>query len=200
LSIPLCYAAIAIASGITINRLSYSLFGDSTFTGRTIIWNFANYEIARSPVLGWGYQSFWLAGPDAPSVVDAPGWVKGMPNAHNGYLDTILELGYVGFVLLLAFVIATVHAIGRIADRDPARAWLALSLALHIVITNGFESVWMRGFEMLWVVFLILATDIARQGRPVLSPGAVHGPRISRRSSARLPREARGIRASHPAY
>jgi hypothetical protein len=44
------------------------------------------------PLLGWGHQSFWLVGPDAPSVVDAPGWVKTMPNAHNGYYDATLEM------------------------------------------------------------------------------------------------------------
>ena len=85
LSIPFCYAVLSSVSGFNMNRLSYILYGDSTFTGRTIIWDFANYEIARRPLLGWGYQSFWLVGPDAPSIVDAPGWVKAMPNAHNGY-------------------------------------------------------------------------------------------------------------------
>ena len=142
------------------------LYGDSTFTGRAIIWDFANYEIARRPLLGWGYQSFWLAGPGAPSIVDAPGWVKVMPNAHNGYKDTMLEMGYVGFALLIAFIIATLHAIGRVADRDSARAWAVLSLALFVIIYNGLESTWMRGFEFLWVVFLILAVEIARYWQP----------------------------------
>ena len=131
LSIPLAYFVLATISGFSINRLSYMLYGDPTFTGRTIIWDFAHLEIARRPLLGWGYQSFWLAGADAPSVVDAPGWVKGMPNAHNGYLDTILEMGYVGFALLAMFIVATLHAIGRVADRDGARAWIVLSLAPH---------------------------------------------------------------------
>ena len=110
------------------------LYGDSTFTGRTIIWDFAKYEIERRPLLGWGYQSFWLVGPDAPSVVEAPGWVKIMPNAHNGYYDTMLEMGYVGYTLLVTFIIATFHAVGRMVDRDPARAWLVLSLALYVII------------------------------------------------------------------
>ena len=153
LSIPFCYVVLSKLSGFNIYRLSYMLYGDLTFTGRTIIWDFANYEIDRRPLLGWGYQSFWLVGPDAPSIVDAPGWVKTMPNAHNGYYDTMLEMGYVGLALLVTFIIATLHAIGRVADRDPARAWLVLSLALFIIFYNFLESLWMRGFEFLWVVF-----------------------------------------------
>ncbi len=194
-SIPICFVVLSTVTGFTINRLSYMLYGDSTFTGRTIIWDFADYEIARRPLLGWGYQSFWLVGPDAPSIVDAPGWVKEMPNAHNGYLDTMLEMGYVGYFLLLAFIAATLHAIGRVADRDFVRAWLVLSLVLHVIITNGLESVWMRGFEMLWIVFLILAAEIGRHWRPLLSSGAAYrsrGPRPGTHGPLGPARGARG--------
>lgn len=166
-AIPACYFVFSTVTGFTVNRLSYMLYGDPTFTGRTIIWDFAHLQIAKSPLLGWGYQSFWLVGPDGPGVMDAPGWVKDMPNAHNGYLDTMLEMGYVGLFLLLTFVGATLHAVGRLADRDFVRGWFVLSLVLYIVITNGLESLWMRGFEMMWVVFLILAAEIGRYWRPM---------------------------------
>ena len=162
LSIPLCYAVLSGVSGFNLNRLSYILYGDPTLSGRTIIWDFARSEIERRPLLGWGYQSFWLVGPDAPSIVEAPGWIKNMPNAHNGYYDTMLEMGYIGLALLIIFIMATLHAIGRVAERDLARAWLALSLALFIILYNFLESLWMRGFEMLWVVFAIVAAEMGR--------------------------------------
>jgi len=176
-SIPIGYAIFSSISGFSMNRLSYMLYGDSTFTGRTLIWDFANYEIGRRPLLGWGYQSFWLVGADAPSIVDAPGWIKTMPNAHNGYMDTMLELGYVGLGLLLSFIIATLHAIGRMAGKNPARAWLVLSLALFVILYNFLESLWMRGFEFLWVVFVIVAAEAARYWQPFLSARAAYGSR-----------------------
>jgi exopolysaccharide production protein ExoQ len=164
-----------------MNRLSYMIYGDSTFTGRTVIWDFVQNEIALRPLLGWGYQSFWLVGSDAPSIVDARGWVKGMPNGHNGYYDTIIEMGYIGFGFLVIFILATLHGVGRIADRDRARAWLVLSLALYIILWNFLESLWMRGFEFLWVAFLILVAEIARYWQPVpstkTSQGSVRGPK-----------------------
>jgi exopolysaccharide production protein ExoQ len=172
LSIPFCYAVLSSVSGFNMYRLSYILYGDPTLTGRTIIWDFANYEIGRRPLLGWGYQSFWLVGPDAPSIVEAPGWVKTMPNAHNGYYDTMLEMGYVGYFLLVTFIIATVHAIGRVADRDPAKAWVVLSLALYVIMYNYLESCWMRGFEFLWVVFVVVAVEIGRYWQPFPLTGA----------------------------
>jgi exopolysaccharide production protein ExoQ len=183
LSIPFCYAVLSRISGFNLNRVSYILYGDSTFTGRTLIWDFAQYEIEHRPLLGWGYQSFWLVGPDAPSIVEAPGWVKRMPNAHSGYYDTKLEMGYVGFALLVIFIIATLHAVGRVADRDPARAWLVLSLALYIILFNYLESLWMRGFEFLWVVFVILTAEIGRYWQPVPLTRAAYGSRTPRPGS-----------------
>ena len=116
-----------------LNLLSYKLYGDGTFSGRAIIWNFVQQEIDHRPLLGWGYESFWLV-PGSPAIAEAPGWVKEMPNGHNGYYDTMLDLGYLGFAFLLAFIIATLHGIGRVADRDPLRAWLILSLAFFVIL------------------------------------------------------------------
>jgi O-antigen ligase len=198
LSIPVVWLIFTTLTGFSIYRVSHILYGDSTFTGRSIIWDFVESEIEHRPLLGWGYQSFWLVGPDAPSIVNAPGWVKDMPNGHNGYLDVKVELGYAGYALFMAFMFATLHAIGRVADRAPIRAWLLLTLALQIIITNGLESIWMRGFEMLWVVFLILVAEIGRYWKPVLSRKAAHtsgsngrGPRPTRHGSLG---PARGVR------
>src|SRR6516165_2254095 len=195
LSIAFCYAILSSVSNFNIYRLAYMLYGDSSLTGRTVIWDFAQYEIARRPLLGWGYQSFWLV-PDSPSIVDAPGWVKMMPNAHNGYYDTMLETGYVGLVFLLVFIVATLHAVGRVAERDPARARLLLSLALFVILYNFLESLWVRGFEFLWVVFVIVAAEIGRYWQPFPLTRAAYrsgGPRPGS-PGGRMPRP--GIRPS----
>jgi O-antigen ligase len=188
LSIPSCYAVLSSLSNFNIGRVGYILSGDSTFTGRTFIWDFAQNEIARRPLMGWGYQSFWLVGLDAPSFVEAPGWVKTMPTAHNGYYDTMLEMGYVGLAFLVIFIIATLHAIRRVADRDPTRAWFVLSLALFVIIYNFLESVWMKGFEFLWVLFLILAAEIGRQWQPFPLTRPGYGSRTGPSRGARTPR------------
>jgi exopolysaccharide production protein ExoQ len=190
LSIPFCYAVLSSVSNFNMNRLSYMLTGDSSFTGRTFIWDFVQSEIARRPLLGWGYQSFWLV-PGSPSFVEAPGWVKRLTEGHNGYYDTMLQMGYIGYALLVIFIIATLHAIGRVADRDPVRAWLVLSLALFVILSNYLESLWMRGFEFLWVVFLIVAAETGRYRQPFPLTRAVSGSRTTRPGS---PGPSRGAR------
>src|SRR3954468_4453554 len=64
LSIPVCWIVLTTLTGFSIYRISYILYGDPTFTGRSIIWDFVESEIEHRPLLGWGYQSFWLVGPD----------------------------------------------------------------------------------------------------------------------------------------
>lgn len=165
LSLPFCYTIISMLSHVDLmNRMAYYLYHDSTLTGRTIIWDFVQYEIGQRPLLGWGYQSFWLV-PGSPSSA-APGWVKLMPNSHNGYYDTTLELGRVGLTFLYVFIIATLHAVGRVANRDPARARLLLSLVLFFIMWNYFESLWMRGYEFMWIMFLIATAEIGRYWQP----------------------------------
>jgi O-antigen ligase len=159
LSIAIGYVILSAVAGITVNKLSWYIYGNYTLSARTEIWDFVNAEIARRPFLGWGYQSFWLVGPDGPSVVDAWGWIKFMPHAHNGYLDTKLDGGIVGLALLLIFVFTTIHAIGRVPNG--IRAWLLLSLALFVIVDNFLETSWMRS-NVVWMVFVLVAVEVAR--------------------------------------
>jgi len=178
LPIPLCYAVLSRIVGNLVNRISWYVYHNYSLSGRIFIWDFVNYEIARRPFLGWGYQSFWLVGPDSPSIVDAGGWIKNMPSSHNGYLDTMLDTGYVGLALLVVFIFATLHAIGRVADREPGRAWLLLTLALFVILTNFLETAWMHGMDMMWLVFVIVAAETGRYWRPFHPSGLVSEPSL----------------------
>jgi exopolysaccharide production protein ExoQ len=174
------YAVLSQIVGNLINRISWYIYGNYNLTGREDIWNFVNFEIAKRPLLGWGYRSFWLVGPDSPVLVEAGGWIKRMPSAHNGYLDTILDTGYIGLVLFLVFIFTTLHAIGRVADRDPVRAWLLLSIALLIILVNFLESGWMRGGDGLWLMFVIVVAEAGRSWQPFHRGLGAAGPVLRR--------------------
>jgi exopolysaccharide production protein ExoQ len=161
----LFYIFASTLTGLTTNSLSYHLYHDSTFTGRTIIWYFVGNEISRRPLFGWGYKSFWLIGPDSPNILEGWDFIKGMPNAHSGYYDTRLELGYLGFGLLLAFIFSTLHGVRRMADRDSSRAHVVLSICLLVIFHNFLESIWLRSYDVQWVMFLLMGAEIARYQR-----------------------------------
>src|SRR5262249_13094818 len=100
--------------------------------------------------------------------------------------------GLIGFALLVSFIITTLNAIGRAADRDPVRAWIGLSLALFFIFDNFLETVWMRGLSVLWVVFVIVAAEAGRYSPPFLPTRAAYGSRTPRPGSPGLSRGLRG--------
>ena len=73
---------------------------DETLTGRTEIWEKV-LEIGTNPLIGTGYHSFWL-GDRAAKFWEEYYW---HPNqAHNGYLEIYINLGYLGVFFLLCLV------------------------------------------------------------------------------------------------
>lgn len=162
-AIPVSYAVVSmVASSNLTGRISYMFYGDSSLTGRTVIWDFVYGQMAVRPWLGWGFHSFWLVGPDAPSVALAPYWVKVMTGSHSGYLDVRLETGYIGYALFLIFIMASLYAMEPVRRQDPARAWLLLSLALYVIITNLIETVWMATNDPLWLLFVLVVAETTR--------------------------------------
>jgi exopolysaccharide production protein ExoQ len=181
LPLPICYYVLSQIAGNLINRISWYIYGNYTLSARTLIWDVVNFEIAKRSFLGWGYRSIWIVGPDSPVLVDAGGWIGQMPSAHNGYLDTILDTGHIGLVLFLIFIFTTLHAIGRVADRDTSRAWLLLSIALFIILQNFLESSWMRGDDALWLMFVIVVVEAGRYWQPVAAGPVLRRPAIAAR-------------------
>jgi O-antigen ligase len=79
----------------------FTLLGkDVTLTGRTGIWSAVLDSIAKRPLLGYGYQAFWL-GLEGESyrVILAVSWV--LAQAQNGFLDVMLEMGMAGLTIVL---------------------------------------------------------------------------------------------------
>jgi O-antigen ligase len=173
LPVPIGYAVLSRVVGNLADRLSWYVFHNYDLSGRTDIWYFVDLAITKRPLLGWGYRSVWLVGSNSPMAVG--GWIGMMPEAHNGYLDTIMDTGYIGIVLFVVFVFTTLHAIGRVAGRDPARAWYLLSIALFCICLNFLESGWMHGGDVLWLMFLVVVADAGRYWQPfhrgLRSPG-----------------------------
>jgi exopolysaccharide production protein ExoQ len=81
--------------------LLFSVLGkDSTLTGRTEIWNAVAVSIAKRPLLGYGYQAFWLGFKgESYRIILTVTWALGQ--AQNGFLDVMLEVGVGGLIIVL---------------------------------------------------------------------------------------------------
>jgi exopolysaccharide production protein ExoQ len=127
---------------------------DATFTGRTEIWAELIPIASSDPFLGLGYGGFWVR-PIESQVNEA----------HNGYLDVMLELGLVGVLLLLAFVISMCRAAYAMLRRDFWWASFGLSFLLMAVLHNASESTFLKTSDFLWtlVVFLSMLMPLTGQ-------------------------------------
>jgi len=187
-------AAVVVASMFVqdpMEKLGYRLYGDSSLTGRTAIWGYANFRISQKPWFGWGFHSYYFV-PDSPQN-EAPGYIRDMPSSHSGYLDLKLETGRIGYWIFLVFIYSSLHLLERVRRKDPVGAWCFLSIQLFVLLDNLLDTGWLA-LTHFWLLYLILVAETVRyswpSGAPSPSPiGSVQAIRIG--PSKRLARFAR---------
>lgn len=125
---------------------------DTTMTGRTELWR-ELLRIRADPLLGTGFESFWL-GERAEKFWRVYWW---HPNqAHNGYLEIFLNLGWVGVLLLIAVLVRACQNIARTFSRDPELARLRLAFVTIAVLYNMTEAAF-KSFHLVGFAFLLAA-------------------------------------------
>jgi len=138
-----CYAVLI--AGVGGGALE-AMGRNASLTGRTRVWVIVR-RFVENPWLGAGYESFWIGERQATLT----GF--GGNQAHNGYLEIYLNLGWVG-VMLLTVIIATGYRNVMTEIRsNPALGRLKVALFLIGIVYNFTEA----GFKMMstvWIVFL----------------------------------------------
>ncbi|MEM4736660.1 MAG: O-antigen ligase family protein [Nitrososphaeria archaeon] len=110
------------------------IFGkDTSLTGRDVIWLYIWSEIKKQFLLGYGYGTYWIMGSHIIDLFTAfAGWR--VNEAHNGFLEILLQLGLIGFIVFVAILFKyTIKAFRN--DNLPS-----LLLLTGIVIVNFSES------------------------------------------------------------
>ena len=134
-----------------------SLGRNPTLTGRTEIWS-AVLHFAGNPLFGTGFESFWLG--DRIKHVWAYGEMTyGINEAHNGYIETYLNLGWIGVALLINLIITGYRNILGAMRLDPAATRLRLALIV-IAVVYGFTEVGFRINCTVWIAFLMAILSV----------------------------------------
>jgi len=150
-------------------NLVQSLGRDPTLTGRTRIWA-AVISVVRNPMLGAGFESFWTG--DRLHKI----WVlinePGIQEAHDGYLEVYLNLGWIGVALLAVLIVSGYRNVITLFRRDRKAGTIRLAFFVAGLVFSITEA----GFRMMspvWIVFLLstMAVPIGkrRKDRPVAS-------------------------------
>jgi exopolysaccharide production protein ExoQ len=152
----------------TGGRMVGALGKDPTLTGRTDIWNMV-LGLHTNPWIGTGFESFWL-GPRLNFMRSA------LPNfpineAHNGYVEVYLNLGWAGICFIALLLVAGYKSIISGIRQDPEKG----SLFLGFLLCTLFYSLSEAGFRPLtisWFFLLLViigashAVSLANRRRP----------------------------------
>jgi exopolysaccharide production protein ExoQ len=127
-----------LGSAFVLSRLDF-VFGlfnrNTTLTGRVDLWRYLLEEwVRKSPLVGHGYGAAWYSSLKYQAQ-RALGWPFLTHIGDSGFMDILLNLGWVGLGLLLAMLLLG--------------AWRALSFAIYEKTVSGF-------FAPLTLVYVIL--------------------------------------------
>lgn len=139
---------------------------DLSFSGRTMLWEIMVETIKRHPFLGVGLGAYWT-GP-TPGTMSYEYVIRTYiypTHAHNGYLDVINELGALGGLCLLGFIVTFLRQSLQILKIDRSQAALYFVLLFQAFLANLSESHW---FQVASFNFLIITLATASIGRHLL--------------------------------
>ena len=185
---------ILLVGGLTMlfggqTGVVHALGRQTSLTGRTEIWA-AVLPVVPSAFVGAGFESFWLPGPRLESVYSHLSQYMHVNEAHNGYIEVYLNLGWIGVGLIAIILISGYRGAVAAFRRNPTLGGLMLAYVAAAAIYSISEA----GFRMLnpiWL-FLLLAVVGSRgfasgKGGGTSQPLRTRGRRITKPSTSHRP-------------
>jgi O-antigen ligase len=127
-----------------------SLGRDITLSGRIELWK-QLLEAKTHPLLGVGYESFWL-GKVARELWLFYWW---KPNqAHNGYLEIYLNIGFVGVFLLLGTLARGLKNAIRSLEEDLNFGRIGFAFMIIVPLYNITEAIFLKP-DLIWFLFVL---------------------------------------------
>ncbi len=154
------FCVLTIAGIDVIDEL-IKVIKDISFTGRDYIWHFIFIKMRGNWLGGYGFGGFWDIGPQSPSVKYGS-FISILNQAHNGYLDLLLNIGMAGATLYFTYIGYFLYLIDKYknsASGIVSMCWLILVFSL---LHNFTETTILRSYTTLWIVQLMAASVLIR--------------------------------------
>jgi O-antigen ligase len=107
-------------------------------------------------MVGTGFMSFW-AGDRMATVWKALG--SGVNQAHNGYLEQYLNLGYIGVAFIIGIALSSLFVVVKQLKSDYSVGVLRLCVLTTAMLYNYTEASF-YGINLMWVLFLAASIDV----------------------------------------
>jgi exopolysaccharide production protein ExoQ len=148
-----------------------------SLTGRLPIWQAISGDIAKQPILGYGYGGFWT---------DQQVWDYSFirhwefNHAHSAYLESLLNLGFVGLLLGLFLVLSSAGAAATnfASTGDVGFRFIAALMVLALVHGLVDSNFVIFGFAPLLIMLCISVVALRARATPVADPAPTLSARI----------------------
>jgi exopolysaccharide production protein ExoQ len=135
----------------------------SDLTGRTELWESVREVIGHAPSTGVGYQAIWRGAEDLTSPYQ---WIMSYTgfepaNAHSSWLDTELQLGSIGLMLLIVCVaMAWILVIVRLRSSGMGTVF-GLATLSSLTLISFTETTFLNPMDLQWFLVVLLAAKAA---------------------------------------
>jgi exopolysaccharide production protein ExoQ len=130
---------------------------DSSISGRTYIWYWAAKMTQQNPLLGTGYQAFWVQGNPYAEEIWAHFEIAGRGgfHFHNLWYESEVELGYPGLIVaFLTIAIITVQSVRWVIQLPNAFSCFFLAYVIFINMRTVVEVDLFGQFNVPWLLFI----------------------------------------------
>jgi len=162
-------AVLKIVPGLDVLLTPVTAFTgkDLTFSNRSEIWVIIKEHILESPWIGTGYGAYWTGYTNgSPSAVFLSRMYFYPFESHNGYIEIINDLGFLGLGILLSYLLFFVRQSLQLMKIDRPQGILYLGLFFQQGVLNLSETSWLSitsGFP-----FFIMTLASLMQARNLL--------------------------------
>jgi exopolysaccharide production protein ExoQ len=136
-------AAVAMVYAGGVDLILGAFGKDSTLTGRTYLWQQGIEAAKAAPIVGLGYQAYWVQGFSEAERLWEEFYItaRGGFHFHNTFIEAAVETGLIGLALLTMVLVTTVFGqLKRVLseDRDP-EAMVLFGVAMLLLIRAFVE-------------------------------------------------------------
>jgi exopolysaccharide production protein ExoQ len=132
---------------------------NTTLTGRIPMWTYLfDAYFSRQPLTGYGFNAFWYIRSHRVAVQQAAGYPDPIIIADNGFIDMLVNTGYIGIILFLVFYLGIWWRSIRYASKaKDIQGFFPLILMSYTLLANIswsliFEN---EGFFMLIMIAIL---------------------------------------------
>ena len=145
---------------------------DPTLSSRTEIWNQVWQQIQLKPFLGYGSAAFW-DGLEGPSKYIELAVRAKVAYAHNGFLDILLGIGFIGLSLfLISYLATTIKSLILLRKTNTVENFWPLLFLTYLIMTNVSEGTLAALDNIFWVLYSTITFSlIAAKKNQYLEPG-----------------------------